>query len=88
MGRQYEDSGRRGCAPVKIARIFARIGTELELGRINGYPETEVLSVNVKRALKETLREHFDAMGLDLSGGVRMVLIQYLKANGANTKEE
>ena len=58
------------------------------MGRNNGFLETEVLSVNVKRALKETLREHFDAMGLDLSGGVRMVLIQYLKANGVSIKDD
>ncbi len=58
------------------------------MGRNNSFLETEVLSVNVKRALKEALREHFDGMGLDLSGGVRMVLIQYLKANGVSIKDD
>jgi len=52
----------------------------------NGNLNTEVLSVNIKKDLKEKLREHFTSMGLDLSGGVRMVLIQYLKSNGESTK--
>ena len=55
--------------------------------KLNGNGNTEVLSVNIKKALKDRLRDHFDDMGLDLSGGVRMVLIQYLNSNGASGKD-
>ena len=71
----------------KISYNLISILRGLELEKNNGNANTEVLSVNIKKALKEQLRDHFEDMGLDLSGGVRMVLIRYLNSNGVTNKD-